>query len=93
MLRPGERLLRVVGARGSHPGGDTLVGQVMTADQFPPTALTDPRSLTVVVPVAFGRSDRGFLVVRGLVDTRATSTRAKWARVTAASPASCLASS
>ncbi|ANC30734.1 Catabolite control protein A [Isoptericola dokdonensis DS-3] len=76
--RPGERLLRVVGARGPHPGGDALVGRVMTADQFPPTSLTDPRSLTVVVPVAFGRSDRGFLVVGGLVDTRATSTRARY---------------
>ncbi|WP_170023551.1 substrate-binding domain-containing protein [Isoptericola jiangsuensis] len=76
--RPGERVLRVVGARGQHPGGEALVGQVMTADQFPPAALTDPRSLTVVVPVAFGRSDRGFLAVGGLVDTRATSTRARY---------------
>jgi DNA-binding LacI/PurR family transcriptional regulator len=75
---PGERLLRIVGARGAHAASEALVGQVMTAAQFPPAALTDPRSLTVVVPVAFGRSDRGFLAVGGLVDSRATSTRARY---------------
>ncbi|WP_418277411.1 substrate-binding domain-containing protein [Isoptericola jiangsuensis] len=75
---PGERLLRVVGARGAHAASESLVGQAMSPSQFPPPALTDPRSLTVVVPVAFGRSDRGFLAVGGLVDTRATSTRARY---------------
>ncbi len=76
--RPGRRRLRVVGARGAQAGSEALVGQAMPAADFPPRALTDPRSLTVVVPVAFGRSDRGYLAVGGLVDTRATSTRARY---------------
>lgn len=75
--RPGERVLRIVGARGGG-GGENLVGRTMPSQEFPPPALTDPRSLTVVVPVAFGRSDRGFLAVSGLVDSRATSTRARY---------------
>ncbi len=74
--RPGERVLRIVGARGG--AGENLVGRTMPSQEFPPPALTDPRSLTVVVPVAFGRSDRGFLAVGGLVDSRATSTRARY---------------
>ncbi|WP_125206511.1 MULTISPECIES: substrate-binding domain-containing protein [Isoptericola] len=74
--RPGERVLRVVGVRGG--AGENLVGRTMPSQEFPPPALTDPRSLTVVVPVAFGRSDRGFLAVGGLVDSRATSTRARY---------------
>ena len=45
---------------------------------FPPRELTDPRALTIVAPVAFGRSDWGFLVVGGLVDTRTTSTRERY---------------
>ncbi|WP_277212473.1 substrate-binding domain-containing protein [Isoptericola croceus] len=75
LARPGERVLRVVGARGC---GEHLVGRSMSSHEFPPPGLTDPRSLTVVVPVAFGRVDRGFLAVGGLVDSRATSTRARY---------------
>lgn len=74
--RPAERVLRIVGARGA--AGEHLVGQSVVPQEFPPSGLTDPRSLTVVVPVAFGRVDRGLLAVGGLVDSRATSTRARY---------------
>nr|WP_281360155.1 substrate-binding domain-containing protein [Isoptericola halotolerans] len=74
--RPGERVLRIAGARGG--AGEHLVGRLLPAGEFPPPGLTDPRSLTVVVPVAFGRVDRGLLAVGGLVDTRATSPRARY---------------
>lgn len=75
---PGGRVLRVVGVRGGSPAVERLVGARLPTDRFPPRELTDPRSLTVVAPVAFGRSDWGFLVVGGLVDTRATSTRERY---------------
>ncbi len=74
----GHPVLRVVGARGGGPGVERLVGTELATAQFPPRELTDPRSLTVVAPVAFGRSDWGFLVVGGVVDTRATSTRERY---------------
>ncbi|MGE9348377.1 substrate-binding domain-containing protein [Isoptericola variabilis] len=75
---PGGRALRVVGARGGATGPRRLVGTTYPPQEFPPPELTDPTSPTVVVPVGFGRSDRGMLVVSGLVDTRATSTRARY---------------
>ncbi|MGM7423034.1 substrate-binding domain-containing protein [Cellulosimicrobium sp. CpK407] len=75
---PGRRVLRVVGARGGGTAVERLVGSVLPTAQFPPRELLDPRSLTVVAPVAFGRSDWGFLVVGGLVDTRTTSTRERY---------------
>ncbi|WP_407318453.1 substrate-binding domain-containing protein [Isoptericola halotolerans] len=74
--RPAERVLRIVGARGA--AGEHLVGQSLAPQEFPPPGLADPRSLTVVVPVAFGRVDLGLLAVGGLVDSRATSTRARY---------------
>ncbi len=74
----GRRVLRVVGVRGGGTAVERLVGTVLPTAQFPPRELLDPRSLTVVAPVAFGRSDWGFLVVGGLVDTRTTSTRERY---------------
>ncbi|MFI2104911.1 substrate-binding domain-containing protein [Isoptericola sp. NPDC019693] len=75
---PGGRVLQVVGARGGATGQRRLVGSTYPPQEFPPPELTDPASPTVVVPVGFGSSDRGVLVVSGLVDTRATSTRARY---------------
>lgn len=75
---PGGRALQVVGARGGATGSRRLVGTTYPPQEFPPPELTDPASPTVVVPVGFGSSDRGVLVVSGLVDTRATSTRARY---------------
>ncbi|MFE5294775.1 substrate-binding domain-containing protein [Isoptericola sp. NPDC056618] len=75
---PGGRALQVVGARGGAAGPRRLVGGTYAPQQFPPPELQDPASPTVVVPVGFGSSDRGVLVVSGLVDTRATSTRARY---------------
>lgn len=72
---PGGRALQVVGARGVT---GRLVGETYPPERFPPPELTDPGSPTVVVPVGFGGSDRGVLLVSGLVDTRATSTRARY---------------
>ncbi|MGN6241291.1 MAG: PAS domain-containing protein, partial [Cellulosimicrobium cellulans] len=74
----GRRVLRVVGVRGGGTAVERLAGSVLATAQFPPRELLDPRSLTVVAPVAFGRSDWGFLVVGGLVDTRTTSTRERY---------------
>lgn len=74
----GRRVLRLVGVRGGGAVVERLVGTTAPTECFPPRELTDPRSLTVVAPVAFGRSDWGFLVVSGLVDTRATSTRERY---------------
>lgn len=73
----GGRLLRIVGARGV-PGAERLVGTALQLADFPPSELTDPRTLTVVTRVAFGRSDRGFLLVGGIVDARSTSTRVRY---------------
>ncbi|MFF2452214.1 substrate-binding domain-containing protein [Isoptericola sp. NPDC058082] len=75
---PGGRALQVVGARGGATGPRRLVGATYPPQEFPPPELVDPASPTVVVPVGFGSSDRGVLVVSGLVDTRATSTRARY---------------
>jgi len=75
---PGGRALQVAGARGGATGPRRLVGATYPPQEFPPPELTDPASPTVVVPVGFGSSDRGVLVVSGLVDTRATSTRARY---------------
>jgi DNA-binding LacI/PurR family transcriptional regulator len=75
---PGGRLLQVVGVRGSTVGAERLVGTTYSPQEFPPPELTDPASPTVVVPVGFGSSDRGVLLISGLVDTRATSTRARY---------------
>ncbi|MEL7976000.1 substrate-binding domain-containing protein [Isoptericola sp. F-RaC21] len=75
---PGGRALQVVGARGGATGAQRLLGSTYPPPEFPPPELTDPSSPTVVVPVGFGSSDRGVLVVSGLVDTRATSTRARY---------------
>lgn len=74
----GRRVLRIVGVRGGGTAVERLVGATFPTASFPPRELTDPRSLTIVAPVAFGRSDWGFLLVGGLVDTRATSTRERY---------------
>ncbi|ACZ30183.1 putative PAS/PAC sensor protein [Xylanimonas cellulosilytica DSM 15894] len=82
----GGRALQVVGVGGSASGVERLVGTSYAPHEFPPPELTDPTSPTLVVSVGFGSSDRGVLLVSGLVDTRATSTRARhnhWAAMLA----------
>ncbi|WP_454044309.1 substrate-binding domain-containing protein [Cellulosimicrobium sp. Marseille-Q8652] len=73
-----RRVLRIVGVRGGGTAVERLAGATFPTAEFPPRELLDPRSMTVVAPVAFGRSDWGFLVVGGLLDTRSTSTRERY---------------
>lgn len=73
-----RRVLRIVGVRGGGSAVERLADATFPTAEFPPRELLDPRSMTIVAPVAFGRSDWGFLVVGGLLDTRSTSTRERY---------------
>lgn len=76
---PEGRELEIVGTSAASPQARALVGARVPVASFPPPALAaEGPGVTFVIPVTFGNSDHGVLMIGGSVDTHATSARDKF---------------